>query len=224
MAKILPSVVQGWVTKAVSDGLSATSVEVPHDAALDLRAGGARPADLDEPVRAHGTAENHQARTRTLTPDEFERLLAAVPARHVLLVLTAIETGARWGELIALRPRHVDFLRRTVTIEETIVEVSKRSSPSGERMIVKPYPKDNEPRTLGVRPDWLADVAELIREHGIGRDDLFLSTEAATPSHATRSAPGCGCRPFRRRGSTSGCVCTTCGTPTPLGCWPAAPT
>ena len=104
-----------------------------------------------------------------------------MPVRHVLLVLTAIETGARWGELIALRPRHVDFLRRTVTIEETIVEVSKRSSPSGERMIVKPYPKDNEPRTFGVRPDWLADVAEHIREHGIGRDALLFSTEAGTP-------------------------------------------
>ncbi len=40
----------------------------------------------------------------------------------VSLVLTEIETGLRWGELIALRPRHVDFLRRTITVEETIVE------------------------------------------------------------------------------------------------------
>jgi integrase len=67
------------------------------------------------------------------------------------MVETAIETGMRWGELIALRPRHVDFLRRQLTVEETIIEVSKRHSPSGERMIVKPYPKDNEARTFGVR-------------------------------------------------------------------------
>ena len=77
--------------------------------------------------------------------------------------MTAIETGMRWGELVALRPRHVDFLRRTVTVEETIVEVSK------------PYPKDNEPRTFGVRADWLADVTEHIRTHRIGRDDLCLA-------------------------------------------------
>lgn len=120
-------------------------------------------------------------RSRTLTPDEFGRLLGAVPERHLLLVLTAIETGMRWGELIALRPRHVDFLRKTVTVEETIVEVSKRSSPSGERMVVKPYPKDNEPRTFGVRPDWLDDVAAHIRDHAIGCDHLLFSTEVGTP-------------------------------------------
>ena len=61
-------------------------------------------------------------------------------------MLTAIETGLRWGELVALRPRHIDCLRGSLTVEETIVEVSKKHSPTGERMIVKPYPKDNEPR------------------------------------------------------------------------------
>ena len=79
------------------------------------------------------------------------------------MVSTVIETGMRWGELIALRPRHIDFLRRTLTVEETIVEVPKKISPTGERMIFKPYPKDNEPRTFGVRPGWLEEVAEHIR-------------------------------------------------------------
>jgi integrase len=46
----------------------------------------------------------------------FGRLIAAIPERRRLLVATAIETGMRWGELIALRPRHIDFLRRTVTV------------------------------------------------------------------------------------------------------------
>ena len=77
-------------------------------------------------------------RARTLTPDEFARLIAPIPERHRLLVAAAIETGMRWGELIALRPRHIDFLRRTVTVEETIVEVSKKHSGTGERMIIKP--------------------------------------------------------------------------------------
>jgi len=59
--------------------------------------------------------------------------------------------------------------------------VSKRSSRTGERMLLKPYPKDNERRTFGVRPGWLADVAEHIPANGIGRDDLMFSTEAGTP-------------------------------------------
>jgi integrase len=58
-------------------------------------------------------------RSRTLTPEESDQLIQAVPERHRLMVETAIETGMRWGELIALRPRHIDFLRRQLTVEET---------------------------------------------------------------------------------------------------------
>jgi integrase len=107
-------------------------------------------------------------RTRTLTPDEFGRLIAAIPERHrLLLVVTAIETGTRWGELVALRSRHIAFLRRTVTVEETIIEVSKKHSGTGERMIIKPYPKDDESRTFGVRSAWLDEVAEHFRVHAL---------------------------------------------------------
>jgi integrase len=68
-----------------------------------------------------------------------------------------------------------------VTVEETIIEVSKRHSPTGERMIVKPYPKDNEARTFGVRERWLDAIAEHISSRGLGRDELLFATEAGTP-------------------------------------------
>ncbi len=54
-------------------------------------------------------------KSRTLTPEEFDRLINALPDRHRLMVETAIETGMRWGELIALRPLHIDFLRKSLT-------------------------------------------------------------------------------------------------------------
>src|SRR5665647_3492232 len=101
-------------------------------------------------------------RSRTLTPDEFASVLAQIPDRFRAMVMTAIETGLRWGELVALRPRHIDFLRRTITVEETIVEVSRKDSPTGERMIVKPYPKDDEPRTLRVSQELLDTLAARI--------------------------------------------------------------
>ena len=66
-------------------------------------------------------------------------------------------------------------------MEETIVEVSRATLATGERLLFKPYPKDDEPRTLGVRAEWLAEVTEHIRTQGIGRDELLLSTEAGTP-------------------------------------------
>ena len=50
-------------------------------------------------------------------------------AQYRLMLDTFIETGMRWGEAIALRPRHINFRRRTVSVEETIVETSKINSP-----------------------------------------------------------------------------------------------
>jgi integrase len=120
-------------------------------------------------------------KTRTLTPEEFDALITAVPDRFRLMVDTAIETGIRWGELIALKPRHIDFARRTITVTDTIMEVSKKHSPTGERYVAKPYPKDNEARTFAVGQEWLDAVAEHIALNKLDRDDLLFATSAGTP-------------------------------------------
>lgn len=181
MADILPSTVQAWVTKANGEGLSARSTVKYHV----MLHGVFKRAVRDRIIAYNPCAETElpkvvARKTRTLTPEEFQRLLTVIPDRFKLLVLTEIETGLRWGELIALRPRHVDFLRRTITVEETIVEVSKRVSPTGERMIVKPYPKDDEPRTIGVRQSLLDELAARIAALHLDRNHLlFPSTETA---------------------------------------------
>ena len=182
MSRILPSTIQDWVTSAVGAGLAPRSVRKYHvmlrsifQRAVRDRIIAFNPCDDTELPKVIAR------RSRTLTAGEFNRLLTAVPDRHRLMVETAIETGMRWGELIALRPRHIDFLRRSITVEETIVEVSKKHSPTGERMIHKPYPKDDEPRTFGVREQWIEQVSAHINARGIGRDDLLFTTEVGTP-------------------------------------------
>lgn len=182
MAQILPSLVQAWVSKVAAEGLSPRSIRKYHTMLHSIFERAVRDQlILTNPCQHTELPKIITKRSRTLTPEEFSRLVAALPEQHRLLALTAIETGVRWGELIALRPRHIDFLRRSVTVQETIVEVSKRNSPTGERMLSKPYPKDNEPRTFGVRAEWLDDVAEHIRDRGIGRDELLFATECGTP-------------------------------------------
>ena len=137
MARILPSLVQEWVTKATAEGLAPRSVRKYHVMLHSIFERAIRDQlILINPCEHTELPKVIVRRTRTLTPDEFGLLMTATPARHRLMVSTAIETGMRWGELIALRPRHIDFLRRTVTVEETIVEVSKKHSGTGERMIV----------------------------------------------------------------------------------------
>jgi len=182
LARILPSTVQDWVTKVSAEGLSPRSIAKYHVMLSSIFKRALRDRVLSfNPCAETDLPKVIARRTRTLTPEEFARLIDAIPVQHRLMVETAIETGMRWGELIALRPRHVDFLRRTLTVEETIVEVSRKHSPTGERMIVKPYPKDNEPRTFGVRPLWLDTIAEHIKANDIARDDLLFPTTAGTP-------------------------------------------
>jgi integrase len=180
--QITPGLVQDWVTRAVSDGLSARSIRKYHTMLHSIFARAVRDGLIVANPCAHTELPKVIAtKQRTVTPEEFDLLVAATPQRYRLMVETAIETGMRWGELIALKPRHVDFLRRTVTVADTIMEVSKRHSPTGERYVAKPYPKDNEPRTFGVSQDWLDQVAEHIKTHQLGRDDLLFATAAGTP-------------------------------------------
>jgi integrase len=182
IGRILPSNVQEWVTMATAQGLTPRSVQKYHVMLHSIFRRAVRdPLILSNPCEHTELPKVVLRRSRTLIPEEFDQLIQAIPERHRLMVEAAIETGMRWGELIALRPRDVDFLRRQLTVEEAIVEVSKRHSPSGERMIVKPYPKDNEARTFGVRELWLDAIAEHISSRGLSRDELLFATEAGTP-------------------------------------------
>ena len=181
MADVLPSTVQAWVTEVAAGGLSPRSIVKYHV----MLHGVFKRAVRDRVISYNPCSDTELPKvvahkTRILTPEEFDHLLSCIPDRYVTLVLTEIETGLRWGELVGLRPRHIDFLRRRISVEETIVEVSKRLSPTGERMIVKPYPKDDEPRTLSVSPQLLELLAARVHTLGLSRDDLmFPSTEQA---------------------------------------------
>jgi integrase len=182
MGKILPSEVQRWVTTATENGLSAASVGKYHtmlhsvfERALHDRVITFNPcAHTELPKRV-------KKKNRTPTPGEYDAILAALPAQHRLMVETAINTGLRWGELIALKPRHLDLTVGRLTVEETIVEVSLKNSPSGRRMLTKPYPKDNEPRTLGLPEDLVTQLAEHIADRRLKPGDLLFATRDGTP-------------------------------------------
>lgn len=59
-----------------------------------------------------------------VSPGELERLASKVPARYRALILVGGVLGLRWGESVGLRVRDVDFLRRTITIAQTVEETS----------------------------------------------------------------------------------------------------
>jgi len=182
MGKILPSEVQRWVTTATTDGLSAASVRKYHTMLASVFERALRDRVITfNPCEHTELPKVIKPKNRTLTPDEYEAILEALPPQHRLMVETAINTGLRWGELIALKPRHLDLKTGRLSVEETIVEVSVKNSPTGQRMLTKPYPKDNESRTMALPEDLVGQLAAHIADRGLGPDDLLFATRDCTP-------------------------------------------
>ncbi len=176
MRSIMPSTVQAWVTQAAASELSARSVVKYH---VMLRSVFKR-AVRDRVILHNPTSETElpkvvPSRRRIVTPVEFSRLMDELPARYVAMVLTDIETGLRWGELIALRPMDIDFLRRTITVHRVIVEVSRKIT-GGERMVVKPYPKDDEPRSLRISGELIETLSRQVGALGLSPEQLLFSS------------------------------------------------
>lgn len=175
MASITTTAVEAWIATALKSGLSPSSVRKYHSMLKTIFQRAVRDRVIAFNPCAATELPKAVGKPRTIpTPEEFERLLTEIPPRWRLLILVEIETGLRWGELVALRPRNIDFLRRLVHVRETVVEVSKKMSPTGERMIFKDYPKDDQHRTLTVGQPLIDLISSEMAEHGWSRDDLLF--------------------------------------------------
>ena len=79
--------------------------------------------------------------------------------------------------LVALRPRHIDFLCGAITTEETIVEAPENDATAGQHMIVKPYAKNDQTRTrLQDLLDTLAAVSDCVHPAYISAPAPRVST------------------------------------------------
>ncbi len=182
MGKILPTEIQRWVTTATEHGLSPASVRKYHTMLHSVFQRALRDRVVTFNPCAHTELPKVvKKKTRTLTPAEYAAILTALPAQHRLMIETAINTGLRWGELIALKPRHLNLDTGRLTVEETIVEISTKNSPTGNRMLTKPYPKGNQPRTMALPEDLVTQLAAHIAENGLGSGDLLFATREGTP-------------------------------------------
>jgi len=78
------------------------------------------PKGWHHPVRPIKSEQEDNGRVRFLSPEERDRLLAAarisVSPKLYLLILIAITTGARRGELLGLRIRDLDLEAKVATV------------------------------------------------------------------------------------------------------------
>lgn len=111
---------------------------------------------------------------RILTAEQYAKIHSALPDDMRLLVETDIESGLRWGELTELRVKDLDTANGILTVSRTVVELTSKNRPDGERFVVKNYPKDKEWRRLGLAPHLVSDLTAHIRDRQLKGNDLLF--------------------------------------------------
>jgi integrase len=187
MIEIMPADIRDWITKASSQGVKPATIKY----CLSVLSAIFTTALNDQITTLHPCkgvkAPTVPAKTRQIvTPDQFDLIHRALPSREVrLLVETDIETGLRWGELIELRKRDIDWDSRVLTVSRVAIELEPRFHPSGGRFLVKQYPKDDEWRRITLSHHIFDQLAEHAADLG---EDALLFT-ATAPATARRRRP-----------------------------------
>ena len=92
-------------------------------------------------------------------PDEVAKLVEAVHPRYQAMVLLAAYCSLRFGELAGLRRSRLDLLHRTVTVDETAVELS------GGRIVFGPPKTAASRRVVSMPPQLTAVLEQHLTEH-----------------------------------------------------------
>jgi len=121
-------------------------------------------------VRTLGLQPVPRRERPTLDAEQLERLASAVPDRYAALVLVAGVVGLRWGEAVGLRIADIDFLRRSLTVEQTVEEVS------GHVRIVAATKTDASRRRFALPPFLVERLAEHVARFrpDAAQDDLLF--------------------------------------------------
>ena len=135
LAMITPAQVRSIVT-AMTDKLQPSTVRTNlgvFRAVMSL----AVEAELitRSPVRGIHLPAEHRDEPRFLSAEELHRLANAIPDEYRPMIFLAAVLTLRWSEVVGLRVGRIDFLRRTVSVVETMAEVE------GKHMAAPPKSK-----------------------------------------------------------------------------------
>jgi integrase len=174
VASITPRHVRTAVEGMRAKGLAPKSVRT-YTGTLVAVLNAAVEAELigRSPVRGINVERTRRRDRPTLTPEELYRLADEVLGRYRALVLLAGGLGLRWSEVIGLRPRDVDFLRRTISVRQTVEEVDGRVA------VVEATKSDASRRTMAVAPTLLEELARHLATYrpDVEPDDLCFVGE-----------------------------------------------
>jgi integrase len=186
MADILPIHVREWVVDLIANGVTPATIR--HQKIILSTVFTTALNDFVirlHPCRGVKTPTVPVKPCRILTPAEIARLLLALPCDPArLLVDTFIGTGLRWGELIELRPHDLHPASGILTVTRAVVELNPEDHPTGDRFLIKPYPKGKRSRRFRLDPTLITALRDHMKQHQLGPDDLLFHYEAITTAES----------------------------------------
>jgi integrase len=177
LRSITTMAVQAWV-KRLTKGAAPSSVRQYYSVFTAI---------LNAAVHEGMLAKNPAARVKLpdarkeervfLNHGDADTLVAVIPDRYRALVTTALWTGARWGELAGLRVENVNFLRRQIHIDESLIELN------GNFTVGPPKTKGSR-RIIGIHQNLVDVLAQHLAAYP-PRSGLVFTTLSGT--HISRA-------------------------------------
>jgi integrase len=175
LGAIQPNEIREWVADLENRGYSpATIAKAYQIVSRCFRVAVSDGVVPRTPCRDIKLPRNDRDERRFLSPTEVEQLADAMKNRYRLVVLTAAYSGLRLGELAALRLDDLDFLRRTLRVDE---QLSRQGS---SRMAPGPLKSKKAYRTIGI-PAFLADGLAAHLSAYPSSTDFVFSHESGGP-------------------------------------------
>ena len=191
MNEIIPSHVREWVTHLQAKGVTPATIQKVRFILSAIFTAALNDVTYLHPCKGVKTPTVPRKPLKIITPEQFDAIYAAIPcAIFQLLVETDIETGLRWGELTELRVKDIDPATRILTVSRTVVQVDPKFHPTGDRFLIKEYPKDKEYRRLKLSNQLADKLGTHIRSSGLGPSDLiFPMPPQDSPAARIRAVP-----------------------------------
>ncbi len=171
--------IQGWLAEELVSGISPSSVHRHYrtlrrllEVAVQSELIPTNPCDrVTPPVMP-------RVEMRFLNPSEVADLAEAITPWYRAFIYTAAYGGLRWSELVGLRSKRVDLLRRTITVTEQLLLLD-----NGRRQVWEQPKTKAGVRAIGI-PAFLADMLQdQLDERALpGPDGLVFPNRAGKPS------------------------------------------
>lgn len=165
VSSIRPSEVQAWIAELASEDRSTSVVRRCHGILLAVLGVAVRDRlVVGNAAQGANLPRKVPERRNYLTHAQVRRLADECQGENRIIVYVLAYTGQRWGELTALRVRHLDMLRRRILVDD--------AAPSVNGVPVAGTPKTHEQRSVPF-PKFVSPLLAKQCE-GKSRDDLVF--------------------------------------------------